>query len=179
MIDINTNAVPWHEYPASLFHAAGLSAIVNRVVGPNNTEITHGSAMGGFHPPPGPIETRQEIVSIDGAPFACLVAGGCSFHQELFMTPVLTTISSTSANPGDTLTLHGHGFSTSAADNKVTVGGEPCAVTARWHGRWRAPWRHGAGSDTFNFSTSYQVPYCSSNCGIKQAAHPALPPPTY
>ena len=35
------------------------------------------------------------------------------------------------------------------------------------------------GNDTFNFSTSYQVPYCSSNCGIKQAAHPALPPPTY
>ena len=31
-------------------------------------------------PPPGPIETRQEIVSIDGAPFACLVAGGCGFH---------------------------------------------------------------------------------------------------
>ena len=27
MIDIaKTNAVPWHEYPASLFHAAGLSA---------------------------------------------------------------------------------------------------------------------------------------------------------
>ena len=25
-----------------------LGAIVNRVVGPNNTEITHGSAMGGF-----------------------------------------------------------------------------------------------------------------------------------
>ena len=25
MIDINTNAVPWHEYPASLFHAAGLT----------------------------------------------------------------------------------------------------------------------------------------------------------
>ena len=25
MIDINTNAVPWYEYPASLFHAAGLT----------------------------------------------------------------------------------------------------------------------------------------------------------
>ena len=73
---------------------------------------------------------QQEIVSIGGAPFACLMAGGCSFHHELFMTPVLTSISSTSANPGDTLTLHGHGFSTSAADNTVTVGGEPCAVTA-------------------------------------------------
>ena len=81
-------------------------------------------------PPPGLIETRQEIVSIDGAPFACLVAGGCGFHHELFMTPVLTTISNTSGNPGDTLTLHGHGFSTTAADNTVTVGGEPCAVTA-------------------------------------------------
>ena len=81
-------------------------------------------------PPPGPIETRQEIVSIGGAPFACLVAGGCGFHHELFMTPVLTTISNTSANPGDTLTLHGHGFSITAADNTVTVGGEQCVVTA-------------------------------------------------
>ena len=81
-------------------------------------------------PPPGPIETRQETVSIGGTPFACLVAGGCSFHHKLFMTPVLTTISTTSANPGDTLTLHGHGFSTTAAENTVTVGGEPCAVTA-------------------------------------------------
>ena len=48
------------------------------------------------------------------------------------MTPVLVAISSnlsTISLPGDTLTLRGHGLSTSVADNLVTVGGEPCAVT--------------------------------------------------
>ena len=80
-------------------------------------------------PPPTPLETRQEPVAIGGgAPFACLVTGGCGFHHELWMTPVLTNSSTTSAHPGDTLTLHGHGFSTTAADNTVTVGGQPCAM---------------------------------------------------
>ena len=67
-----------------------------------------------------------------GAPFACMVPAGCGFHHELFMTPVLVRISSNIShisNPGETLSLHGHGLSTTAADNTVTVGGEPCIVT--------------------------------------------------
>ena len=69
-------------------------------------------------------------MSIGGAPFACMVVGGCGFHHELFMTPVLVAISANISQPGATLTLRGHGLSTTAADNAVTVGGEPCVVTA-------------------------------------------------
>ena len=43
---------------------------------------------------------------------------------------VLTAISTNFAHPGQTLTLHGHGLSTTAADNSVSVGGQPCVVIA-------------------------------------------------
>ena len=84
-------------------------------------------------PPPPPVsppvvELSTDEVAVDGA--VCNVAGGCSFNVELAKTPLLLSTSPAAASPGEMLTLTGHGFSLTAADNTVTVGGEPCHVTS-------------------------------------------------
>ena len=44
------------------------------------------------------------------------------------MTPILTSASPTAGNEGDTLTIQGHGLSTTLAKNIVLVGGQPCDI---------------------------------------------------
>jgi len=75
------------------------------------------------------VETRSTLVTISGKESAvCEMPSGCTFAYALSLTPVLTQTSPLTANEGDTITIKGHAFSTTASENMVTIGGEPCVV---------------------------------------------------
>ncbi|XP_006825958.1 fibrocystin-L-like [Saccoglossus kowalevskii] len=74
-------------------------------------------------------ETPQVTVSVNQIPSTC--TGDCSFEYLADLTPQVTGISpiSGSASSSTEVTLLGVGFSQTADDNKVTIGGVNCAVT--------------------------------------------------
>ena len=59
---------------------------------------------------------------------SCAVAGGCAFTYALALTPVLTSVSSTSGAEGELLTVQGHALSPTLSENSVLIGGQPCEV---------------------------------------------------
>ena len=86
-------------------------------------------------PPPPPaveVQALDVVVSGNESTAACFASAGCTFSYALALTPLMTAPTSPTSglNEGETLTVKGHGLSTAAAENVVTVGGQPCDVVS-------------------------------------------------
>ncbi|KAK3107254.1 hypothetical protein FSP39_010348 [Pinctada imbricata] len=73
-------------------------------------------------------ETTPGVMAyINGIPTRC--TGTCNFEWQTAQTPTITSVTPSSGASGTALTIAGTGFSTTPADNSVTIGGVACTVT--------------------------------------------------